>query len=56
MLIEEVDNIANNEEVCKYCKGSGYHPNPKEEDIVDPRDPVPCPYCHGAGVINHMGD
>ena len=54
MLIEEVENISNNEETCLFCKGSGYHPDPSDEEIENsvPNHPVDCPYCHGSGTIN----
>lgn len=58
MLIEEVDNLANNHETCSYCDGSGYHPKPSREEIqrMMPGDPVPCPYCFGLGKLDVFGD
>ncbi len=44
MLLEEVDNFANNEKVCKKCYGTG--------SIGNANDSVPkiCPACKGTGI------
>jgi hypothetical protein len=54
MLLEEVENFANDETVCKFCKGTGYHPNPtdKERENRDPREPIECPYCFCNGIVD----
>ena len=57
MLIEEVDNLANNEETCTHCKGQGYEPNPTDEEMKAAfPDPVPCRYCLGNGYLDPFGD
>ncbi len=57
MLIEEVDNVINHEETCKFCNGTGYDPDPGDLMVINyTPEPVPCRVCHGNGVIDPFGD